>query len=78
VDEEAIADYERLPVNTVPPSLIERSLAGETEMDAEALAKGFYGERQGYANTADLPPEETFTRAAAGGRVTNDNGATVG
>lgn len=47
-------------------------------MDAEALAKGFYGERQGYANTADLPPEETFTRAAAGGRVTNDNGAIVG
>jgi len=62
----------------VPPSLIDKSVAGETEKDAEALARGFYGEREGYANTHDLPPAEAFARASTGGTPANDEGEAPG
>jgi len=51
----------------VPPSLVEKAIVGETEDDVMNLARSFYGARDGYANTHDMPSFETFVEQATAG-----------
>jgi len=68
LDERALAEYKALPEGTVVPlSLIEKSIVGANEDDVMNLARSFYGARDGYANTHDLPTLEKFMEQAAVG-----------
>jgi len=77
VDEAAIKEYETLRRGAVPKCLIEHSVIGGTKEEAMNLAKTYFGERRGYANTADLPEIERFMEAAATGTAqTSSHGTT--
>jgi len=68
LDQKALAEYKALPEGrSVPTSLIEKSIVCHNEDDVMNLAKSFYGARDGYANTHDLPTLDRFMEQAAAG-----------
>jgi len=67
LNDAAMAEYEALPKNTTPMPLIEASVSGRNRADVEALARSYFGSRDGYANTHDLPDLEAFVQTAVEG-----------
>lgn len=51
-----LAAYEKL--DGVPECLLQNAISATTEDQAKALARAFVGDRNGYANNRDMPPEE--------------------
>jgi hypothetical protein len=51
-----LAEYEAL--DGVPQCLLDNAVVARTEQEAQALARAFVGDRNGYANNRDMPPED--------------------
>jgi hypothetical protein len=51
-----LEEYEAL--DGVPQCLLDNAVFARTEQEAQALAKAFVGDRNGYANNRDMPPED--------------------
>lgn len=51
-----LAEYEAL--DGVPQCLLDNAIVARTEQEAQALARAFVGDRNGYANNRDMPPED--------------------
>jgi len=62
-----MAEYRALPVGDTPSTLVESSILCRDEEDAHNLGSAFYGAREGYANTHDLPAFDAFMGAVAAG-----------
>ena len=63
-DPAVLAEYEALPPGTTPRSVQEAALFARNEEDATILARGFTGDRQGYANNLHIPNAEAMAAAA--------------
>jgi len=74
LDEAALADYRALPPNTTPPPLLSSSVLCRDAEDAHNLGSAFYGSREGYANTHDLPQFKDFMGAVAAGPCADTEG----
>ena len=62
-DPQVIRDYMNLGPSDIPRTFVEAAITARNEEEAKLLAKTFVGDREGYANTNQMPTAEVLGEA---------------
>lgn len=73
-DPNILRQYTDLEPGEVPRSMMDAAVFARNDDDAAKLANAYIGDREGYANAAQMPTAETLAKAAISNTFNDDNG----